>query len=358
MNTIVLTGGGTGGHVIPALALVPYLRKYFSNIYFAGEAGGVEETLAAKYGLPFLGAETIKFDRRRLLRNLAVPRVLHRSAEVMAAKLGEIGCGIVFSKGGYCALPTVLAAHRLGLPIVCHESDRTLGLANRLTLHYTDHLVTSFADTPKGTCIGNPIRDEILRGDEGRVALPMPQAPALLVVGGSMGAAFLNRTAAELAERMTGWNVVNVYGKTPVPCACVNYVGIPFTDRIADYYARCDVVLCRAGANTMFELAALGKPTVAVPLPKGTSRGDQVANAAYFAARYAHITAIPQEKATTETLVKAIEDKAGIRGRKRETSWGGGLPTDEEGRSGAKPAYASPNAAIARYVYDVFLGSI
>ena len=334
MNTLVLTGGGTAGHVMPALALVPYLRPYFSAVYYTGESGGVEERLAASAGLPFFGTPTIKFDRRHLLRNAAIPRVLGASSRTMRAWLESIHCDVVFSKGGYCALPTVLAAHKLGIPIVCHESDLSIGLANHLSLHYTPHLITSFDVTPRGTFLGNPIRDEVLEGHAERVRVPFPHNPTVLVMGGSMGAMALNRFAVSLAETLTGWNVINLYGRSPVTCARPNYKGLPFTDHIADYYARADVVLCRAGANTLFELAALQKSTVTVPLPKGTSRGDQGQNAAYFAARYG-FTVIDQASATPEVLAQAVLSA-------------------RDAAPSSRLAPSSPNASIARYIYQVF----
>lgn len=305
MKTIVLTGGGTAGHVMPALALVPYLRPYFSHICYAGRLGGVEERLATQAGLPFFGTQTIQFDRRRLWRNAAIPYVLHKATAEVAEWLSQIKCDIVFSKGGYCALPTVLAANRLRIPIVCHESDRTIGLANRLSLRYTNHFITSFDTTPRGVYMGNPIRDGILQGSPHAVPLPLDARPVVLVMGGSGGALVLNRAAAALAEALPTWQVVNLYGKSPVDCSAPNYYGVAFTDQIADFYARADVVVCRAGANTLSELAAVGRPVVMVPLPRGVSRGDQVDNAAYYASRYGFIH-LPQQALTTERLRDAV----------------------------------------------------
>lgn len=334
MNTIVLTGGGTAGHVMPALALVPYLRAYFGDICYTGQAGGMEESLAKGYGLPFFGTEAIRFDRRRLWRNLAIPAVLRRAGAEMQRWLIEVGCDVVFSKGGYCALPTVLAAHRLGLPIVCHESDRTVGLANRLSMRYTPHLITSFEDTRGGTCLGNPIRDEVLAGRREGAPIPNDKVPTVLVMGGSLGAKVLNEMAVALADAMPHWYVLNLYGRSPIACTRTNYYGVPFADNIADLYARADVVVCRAGANTMFELAALAKPTVAVPLPKGNSRGDQEDNARYFATHHGFCV-IPQSDLSVEGLVRAIlSAQANV--------------------SKGQGTLGTPNARIARYVYEVY----
>jgi len=337
MNTIVLTGGGTAGHVMPALALVPYLRPYFSNIHYAGRTDGVESKLAAASGLPFWGTDAVQFDRRRLFRNFSIPAVLRKASGEMQANLQRIGCDIVFSKGGYCALPTVLAARRLGIPIVCHESDRTIGLANRLTMRFTPHLLTSFDTTVGGTYMGNPIRDQIFEGVASRVPFRFSSGPVVLVMGGSMGAAVLNEAAVALAEANPQWNVVNLFGKSPVACARNNYYGIEFTASIADLYACCDVVVCRAGANTLFELAALGKKAICVPLPKGNSRGDQVQNAHYFAQKYG-FDVLPQSQLSVDSLVHRIQNALA--------------------KEKIKAVYDNPNPRIARYVYDVYRQSV
>ncbi|MBO4534330.1 MAG: glycosyltransferase, partial [Clostridia bacterium] len=303
LHCLVLTGGGTGGHVMPNLALLPYLGEDWDRVVYMGETGGVEERLAKLAGLPFWGTRAIKFDRTHPLRNLAIPRVLSRATKQAAEHLIEAEATAVFSKGGYCALPTVLAAHRLGLPIVLHESDYSLGLANRLCRHYTPHLLTAFDTIEGGECVGNPLRRELAYGDPAAIA-PLKGKTNLLVFGGSMGASFLNGLACELAQDPT-LSVYNVTGKSRVECALPNYHQVPFAPNIQDYYAMADCVVSRAGANTLFELAALGKPCVVVPLPKGVSRGDQVQNARYFASRFG-LTVVEQEEATVDRVRQAI----------------------------------------------------
>ena len=320
---------------MPALALVPYLRPYFATIAYVGRTDGVEQRLAAQYDLPFFGTRTIKFDRTHPWRNAAIPRVLHAASQAVAAHLAAIGCSVVFSKGGYCALPTVLAAHRLGIPIVCHESDYTMGLANRVSRLYTPHMVTSFADTPHGHYMGNPIRDSILCGVPARCAPFDTSRPTVLVMGGSLGAKALNTALVQAMPLLSGYNVVNLYGASPVDYQAANFHALPFVDNIQDYLALADVVVCRAGANTLFELAALAKPTVMVPLPKGNSRGDQVQNARYFAAHYGFVH-LPQDRLEPHTLVRAIGD-----------AWAA-PPT--------APRYTPCNAALSRYIAQVAAG--
>lgn len=304
LHCLVLTGGGTGGHVMPNLALVPYLAPDWDKVVYMGEMGGVEEKLALQAGLRFWGTRAIKFDRTHLLRNFAIPWVLFRATRLAAKYLVEAEATAVFSKGGYCALPTVLAAHRLGLPVILHESDYSLGLANRLCRRLTPHLLTAFDTIEGGECVGNPLRIELTQGDPNALS-PLKGKTNILVFGGSMGASFLNDLACRLAQDHT-LSVYNVTGKSRVECALPNYHQVTFTSRIQDYYASCDCVVSRAGANTLFELAALGKPAVVVPLPKGVSRGDQVQNARYFASRYGFVV-VEQEEATPERVREAID---------------------------------------------------
>lgn len=305
LHCIVLTGGGTGGHVTPNLALIPYLAEDWDKVVYFGQSGGVEEQLARGAGLPFWGTRAIKFDRTHPLRNLAIPFVLAGAVALCRKYLVEAEATAVFSKGGYCALPTCLAAHSLGLPIIVHESDYSLGLANKLTCRYTPHLLTAFDTIDKGECVGNPIRRELTLGDKESMA-PLYGKSNLLVFGGSMGASFLNDLAVRLAED-PAYSVYNITGRSKVECDLPSYHGIPFSDRMRDLYAMADCVVSRAGSNTLFELAALGKPAVLIPLPKGVSRGDQVQNAAYFADRYGFVV-VPQEEATPERIKQAVEE--------------------------------------------------
>ncbi len=305
---IVLTGGGTAGHVMPNLALLEDLHPYFDRIVYAGQTGGVEENLAAKAGLPFVGTQAIKFDRTRPWRNMAIPKVLRTATRQMQSYLEEADAQIVFSKGGYCSLPAVLAAHRLRIPIVCHESDYSLGLANKVALWYTPHLLTAFDTIPKGQCVGNPLRRQLWQGNADRVPRFVVPRPCVLVVGGSSGAKALNELTVAAMPYLQGFNVLLLYGKSPVDYTADNLVAKSYADNIADYYAAADVVVCRSGSNTLFELAALGKRVITIPLPKGNSRGDQEQNAAYFARKY-DMTVLEQRLIDGKDLAQAIKDK-------------------------------------------------
>ena len=168
MKTIVLTGGGSGGHIIPNIALLPYLKKHFDNIYYVGEKGGMEEKIAAKNNIPFYPIKAIKLDRTKLLRNLKIPFVLPKYIKESVELLKKLKADVVFSKGGYVSLPITYACSRLNIPYVVHESDKSLGVANRLAAKNASKVITSDISCNKSSkyiTLGTPIRDEILQGN-------------------------------------------------------------------------------------------------------------------------------------------------------------------------------------------------
>ncbi len=303
---IVLTGGGTAGHVIPALAIVDELRKQFDRIVFIGRYEGIEKKLALNKGLEYYGTETVKLERRKLLSNIKIPAKLAKGRKEASKILREIKADVVFAKGGYASLPTVLAAKGLGIPIILHESDYTLGVANKFCLRFADKLLTSFEETSKkGIVTGNPIREEIFLGEARRVALDS-EKPVLLFVGGSSGARAIDECVRESLDRLGNYYVIHIKGRDFISDEREGYLPLDYVENIWDYYKRADVVITRAGANALSELIALGKKILAIPLPKGGSRGDQVLNAEYYE-RSGKLTVLRQEELSPETLVKAIE---------------------------------------------------
>ena len=167
MGTIVLTGGGTGGHIIPNLALLPQLGRYFSRIvYIAGD--GMEARLVPAAGIPFYRTETVKLDRSHLLENFKIPFVMRRAIEEAKSILDTEKPDIVFSKGGYAALPTCYAAKAHKIPVVVHESDYSLGLANRLCTRFAAAVLTSFPETGGGILTGNPYPQALRHSAEAR----------------------------------------------------------------------------------------------------------------------------------------------------------------------------------------------
>lgn len=295
-SNIALVGGGTAGHIMPNFALLPELRKRFDRIVYIGSPSSMEERLCKERNLPFYPTETMKFYRKNFLKNFALPFVLSRGIKEAKRILREECVSIVFSKGGYAAIPTVLAARKLRIPVVCHESDRSMGLANKLTARHAAAVFTAFSGTYKGAkVIQTPIRESIFHGKALRVFRD-ENKPTLLFMGGSLGAKAINDALSEnFAELSDKYNVLHLTGKEGIPLHSPSYFALPFTDSIEDFFATADLVISRAGAATLGELTALGKRVLAVPLPKGESRGDQEENAAYYLAQGA-VSVLPQDR--------------------------------------------------------------
>lgn len=288
-RTAALTGGGTGGHIYPNLALVPELAKRgFDVVYIGGDGDAPEKRLATAEGLSYFGVPTVKFIRSlspsAIANDLRAPRELKRATDKAEDVLRHISPDVVFSKGGYVSLPAVLAAKRLGIPCLAHESDLTLGLANRIAkLTGATILKANPHARFDGIQVGMPLRTSLfgIDRDEALQRLGIsPKLPVLLVLGGSSGAKFLNDAVLSALDELTSrYFVLHVLGKSGKRVERSNYKSFDYADRIGDFYAAADVVLSRAGATAVFELSALKKRAVFVPLPKGISRGDQIYNA-------------------------------------------------------------------------------
>lgn len=308
MKTLVMTGGGTAGHIMPCLALLPELRKYFDRIIFVG-GEGMEKEIVPKV-MPFYSVPTTKLYRRHVYKNVTVPFILSRGVSAAVKILRQEGASVVFSKGGYASLPACLAAKKLSVPVVVHESDYTLGVANKLVSRFAALTMTSFIETKGGVCVGNPVREEILSGnaERAKTKYDVGEKPILLVVGGSSGAMAINDAIHRgLDDLLEKYDVVHVCGKKgDASVRKKGYVPLPYAEDIADLYAASDVVVSRGGSNALSELAALGKKSVIIPLPKGESRGDQVLNAESYR-RKGFFTVLPQEELCVETLLDAVE---------------------------------------------------
>jgi UDP-N-acetylglucosamine:LPS N-acetylglucosamine transferase len=313
---IVLTGGGTAGHVVPLLAMLPELRNYFSEVVFFG-GGGIERELAKKAGCFFVETPVVAFSRTKPLKNLAIPKKLATAVRSAKASLIKIKPDVVLSKGGYSSLPTVIAARKLGIPVAAHESDFSLGLANRVAKLYGAVILTSHRNTVcrGGVYSGFPLRKALKNGnaENARRSLDLyGNGKVLLVMGGSQGSAAINKTLlCALPELLSEFSVVHVTGRNKqMDFSAKNYRQLEYTDKIADLYALADVVISRAGAGAVSELSYLEKSVVLIPLPKGNSRGDQVENAA-IAKEYGAVV-LSERCLNADTLVEAVrqaEDK-------------------------------------------------
>ena len=313
MKSIILTGGGTAGHCTPNFALLDNLYKYFDKIYYIGSIGGIEERLVKEKSLPYYPIPCAKLVRSNITKNLNLPFKFINSISQAKSILKELKPDVVFSKGGYVGLPVTISASQLKIPVVVHESDLTLGLANKIASKFSKHVLTSFEETAStvknGIYVGSPIRKELFSVDK-ETALShfdfKSDKPVLLVTGGSLGATAINKGVVEvLPTLLKDFYVLHVVGKGNLTnFTHKDYRQIEFADMKYCYNA-CDYAISRAGANTAFELLALKKPTLFIPLPKGNSRGDQVDNAKYFQNK-GLAQVLLQENLNQSTLITAI----------------------------------------------------
>ena len=288
MKKIIFTGGGTGGHIMPNLAIIDELKSKY-EIKYIGSKGGMEKDIV-KDIVPFFEITTCKLKRSLNLSNLLIPFKLLKGYCEAKRILKAEKPNLVFSKGGYVSVPVVWACKCLKIPVVSHESDYSVGLANKLTSKHAAAVCTSFEDTAKslknGVYTGSPIRKEILHGKKENVLNNLEldsKKPTLLVIGGSLGSKTINEIVAKSDNEICKkFNVVHIAGKNnTVKSSQKNYNVIAYAKNIEDYYNLADIVITRGGSNVLFELLALKKPMLIIPLEKG-SRGDQVLNAKIF----------------------------------------------------------------------------
>jgi len=320
MKTIVFTGGGTLGHCIPNLAVFDRLNHAFDRFYYIGSEAGPEKK-AVDGIMEYMPITTTKLSRGFHPENALIPLKLIKGIRQAENILRRVNANIVFSKGGFVSVPVCFAASRLGIPIISHESDLTLGLANRLTKNKSKYILTSFSTTAEsvenGIYTGPPISERALvekpYAAKAKYLLPHKK-PVLLVVGGSSGAKGINDFIFENLSLITQkYEVLHICGdKHTNNLKADGYCQVGFEKDMAIAYSACDYALSRCGSNTAFELLARYIPTVFVPLPKKASRGDQIANAAYFEKKRLSLT-IEEERLNAENLfekLKTLEDNS------------------------------------------------
>ncbi len=290
---ILLTGGGTAGHVMPHLALLADMRKNYDSIIYIGSQGGIEKSLIEnEKDIKYYPITSTKLVRGKFFVNLLIPFKLIRATNEAKKIIKAEQPNVVFSKGGYVSLPVVFAAKRYKVPVIAHESDLNMGLANRLSKRYCTAICTTFKQTAdhekKAIYTGSPMRRS-LNIDKATARKNFnieTSLPILVVTGGSLGSRFINQKVySELYDITRKFYVIHLVGKGNYDKRMdgyQNYKQIDFTNEMGQILALADVVVSRAGSNTIFELATLLKPMLLIPLPKGASRGDQVDNAKYF----------------------------------------------------------------------------
>lgn len=313
MSAIILTGGGTAGHCTPNLALIPYLKNDFDKIYYIGSENGIEKELVTREKIPYYSVPTAKLSRSFTLKNFAIPFTVSLGVRHAGKILDELKPDVVFSKGGYVAVPVVIAAAKRKIPVVSHESDYSMGLANKLTAKYCKKVLTAFPDTAKtiknGEYVGAPLRQSLFNATASPSFFGFnDDKPVLLATGGSLGAQAINSAVlSALDELLPRYNVIHVCGKGNLPDKKPQngYYVTEFLPQIEKAFACASVCVTRAGANSLFEIMSLKIPCVLIPLPKGASRGDQILNAEYFQ-KYGLAYVLPQHALTADSLAFAV----------------------------------------------------
>ena len=321
MKKIILTGGGTAGHVTPNLALIPHLRKAGYDILYIGSYEGIEKKLIQEAGVNYKGISTGKFRRYLSLKNLSDPFRVLKGKRQAKKIIKEYRPDVLFSKGGFVAVPVVRAAKKYHVPIIIHESDMTPGLANKLCYSAAQKVCCNFPETlkslpeKKAVLSGSPIRDELLTGsrEKGLAFTGLTgNKPVIMMMGGSLGSRIINENLRKaLPLLLPDFDIVHLCGKGNLDESLKStpgYVQFEYVSAgLNDLFALADIVLSRAGANSICELLSLRLPNLLVPLSAQVSRGDQILNADSFK-KQGFSAVLCEEDMTPETLNAALRD--------------------------------------------------
>lgn len=318
---IILTGGGTAGHVTPNIALIPGLKERGYEIKYIGSYDGIEKKLIEEIGIDYEGISSGKLRRYLSAKNLTDPfRVIKGYSEAKKI-IKNYNPDVLFSKGGFVSVPVVLAAKKYKVPVIIHESDMTPGLANKLSISSASTICHNFPETaqylPKGKSLltGSPIREELRKGSK-EAGLKMcgfaSEKPIIMVIGGSLGAVAVNEAVRDsLNELLKRFQIVHLCGKGKTDSSLENISGYKqyeyIKGELKDLFAMSDIVISRAGANAICEIVALKKPSLLIPLSAKASRGDQILNAESFK-KQGFSEVIEEENLTRELLVQTVNN--------------------------------------------------
>lgn len=319
MKRIILTGGGTAGHVTPNIALIPRLKELGYDIQYIGSYDGIEKKLIEEMGIPYHGIASGKLRRYFDLKNFSDPFRVIKGYFQVKKLLKNLKPDIIFSKGGFVTVPVVQAAKRRHIPVIIHESDMTPGLANRLAIPAATKVCCNFPETipylPAGKAVvtGSPIRAELRMGNR-LEALKFcgfsANKPVLLIIGGSLGSVAVNQAIRSILPKLLeNFQIIHLCGKgnlEPSLDHTEGYVQFEYIkEELANLFALADIVVSRAGANAICELLELRKPALLIPLPAAASRGDQILNAQSFQ-KQGFSEVLPEEEITPERLCSEI----------------------------------------------------
>lgn len=320
-SKIVMTGGGSAGHVTPNLALIPKLEEMGYEIVYIGSKEGIEKEIIKKEDIKYYSISSGKLRRYFDLKNFSDP------FKVIAGLLQSYNIikkekpNIVFSKGGFVAVPVVIAAYLRRIPVIAHESDMTPGLANKLSIPYCCKVCVTFPESlkhiknNKGILTGTPIREALFNGSKSEFFKEykfVSNKPLLLIIGGSLGSKVINDVIRQnINSLLTKFNVFHICGKGNIDKSLYdvkNYYQVEYiSSKLENIFDAADVVLSRAGANAIFELLALNKPNLLIPLSKKSSRGDQILNAKSFE-KSGYSLVLQEDELTSEKLISYLGD--------------------------------------------------
>lgn len=319
---IVMTGGGTAGHVTPNIALMPALKEAGYEITYIGSYNGMEKELIEAQNIPYIGISSGKLRRYFDWKNFSDPFKVLKGYRQAVSTLKKLKPNIVFSKGGFVSVPVVLAARHCHIPAIIHESDLTPGLANRIAIRGAKKVCCNFPETmkylpaDKAVLTGSPIRRELFSGNAGAslryCGFPDHSKPVILVVGGSSGSKVINDNVRKvLPELLKQFYIIHLCGKGNLDDQLKNVTGYAQFEyartELTDMFALADLAISRAGANSICELLALHKPNILIPLSAAASRGDQILNAKSFAKQgFSYV--IEEEKLTEQLLLSAVKE--------------------------------------------------
>jgi UDP-N-acetylglucosamine--N-acetylmuramyl-(pentapeptide) pyrophosphoryl-undecaprenol N-acetylglucosamine transferase len=333
MKKIVMTGGGTAGHVTPNIALMPALQEAGYEISYIGSYSGMEKELIEAQGIPYYGISSGKLRRYFDWKNFSDPFKVLKGYSQAVSLMKKLKPDIVFSKGGFVSVPVVLAASHCHIPAIIHESDITPGLANRIAVRGAKKVCCNFPETMKylpenkAVLTGSPIRQELFHGDAARArrfcGFSDDNKPVLLIVGGSSGSKVVNEAVREIVPQLLpDFNIIHLCGKGNLEESMKSLSGYAQFEYISrelpDLFALADLAVSRAGANAICELLALHKPNILIPLSAAASRGDQILNAKSFQKQgFSYV--IEEESLTGNELLSAIREVYAARDTYRKT---------------------------------------
>lgn len=319
MKTICFTGGGSSGHVTPNLAIIQELQKENINVFYIGSYAGIEKELVTKENIKYYPISSGKLRRYFSWQNFIDPYKITIGIIQAFFKLRKLKPAVVFSKGGFVSFPVALAAKFNKIPVVAHESDMVSGLANKLVFPLAEKICVTFDATKNNigakakVCVtGSPIRSGFFLGDKQKALQQFqldPNKKTILVTGGGLGSAIINQVIIEsLPELLKNFNVIHLTGKGKINSGITekNYIQREYMhEELFDVMALADLVISRAGSNTLYELILLKKKHILIPLSKKASRGDQIDNAKFFEEKKLSYV-IQEEVLNSQDLIKMI----------------------------------------------------